>query len=90
MELQTRKHSTLITEIVGMLLTRFERLPTNDQSLIAIATVEAAAWIVAMETTSADDKSDERRLQTLENSKRYAEIFETILAKEIDTFYDQE
>ena len=42
----------LVQDMVDMLLSKFESLSREDRQMMAIATIEAAAWIAAMESTS--------------------------------------
>ena len=48
----------IVQEILDTLLLKFEELPIDDRNLIVIATIEAIAWISAMEAVAYAEKSD--------------------------------
>ncbi|MBV1900766.1 MAG: hypothetical protein KUG56_03740 [Kordiimonadaceae bacterium] len=49
----------LVQEILDTLLLKFEELPIDDRNLIVIASIEAIAWIAAMECETFAENSIE-------------------------------
>jgi len=69
----------LVADIVYDLMGRFKRLPTNDTSLKMIATVEAAAWVIATDGLSEMDRIDARPETIAERNKHYIDVFAAML-----------
>ena len=76
--------SILVEEIVSHLLEKFERLPTNNKSLIAIATIEATAWIIAVEVVT-HAKTHNCEPEDLEDRmEKYIGLFGSMIKMEVD------
>lgn len=84
MQVQKQTRPPLVQDMVDTLLSKFETLAREERQLMAIATVEAAAWIAAMESTS----YAKRRNMGIEGATKrlndYQALFECESQRDID------
>lgn len=73
----------LVADIVYDLMGRFKRLPTDDRRLKIIATLEAAAWVIATDGLSEMDRVNISEEELIERNHHYSEIFAAMLAHRI-------
>ena len=78
--------SSLVEEIVAHLLEKFERLPTENKSLIALATIEATAWIIAMEVVTHAKTHDCKPEDLEDRTDKYAGLFASMIKMEVAKF----
>jgi hypothetical protein len=68
-------HSPLVQEVVDTLLSKFEKLPHTDRQVVIIASIEAIAWIAAMESASHCKKKGLNSEHAMERIEDYAVLF---------------
>ncbi len=73
----------LVADIVYDLMGRFRRLPADDRRLKIIATLEAAAWVIATDGLSEMDRVSVSEEELTERNKHYSEIFTAMLARRV-------
>lgn len=76
-------HSKLVNEIVDLLLSKFEHLPPEERSMIAPATIEAAAWIVAMESTVYCKKNGCNGDEALARAAHFEQMFAAEIERDL-------
>lgn len=76
-------HRHLVAEIVEHLLEKFKRLPVGNRELIVLSTIEAAAWITAMETRAHVKKTGCDAVETDARTKMYIDLYASILDNEM-------
>ncbi len=69
------KHAPLVQEVVETLLSKFEKLPKTDRQVVVIASIEAIAWIAAMESRSFCKKNDLNSEAAMDRIEEYALLF---------------
>ena len=75
------EQSKLVKQVVSMLLTQFKNFPKVERSYIVIASIEALAWISAMETVSHCKEAKEGPEEANARIRQYSELFSSNAAR---------
>lgn len=79
-----KERPILVQEIVDVLLEKFERLPVVDRNTVVIASVEAVAWLAAMEVESCKAKKELTDADARKRFEEYIKLFATVGAEEMN------
>ncbi|PCI59612.1 MAG: hypothetical protein COB37_11240 [Kordiimonadales bacterium] len=75
------EQSKLVKQVTGMLLTQFKNFPNVERSYIIIASIEALAWISAMETVSHCKEVNEGPEEAKARILHYSQLFSSNAAR---------
>ena len=76
-----REQSQLVKQVISMLLTQFKNFPNVERSYIVIASIEALAWISAMETVSHCKEANEGPEEAKARILQYSQLFSSNAAR---------
>jgi len=81
------QHLEYMYEVVSVILSKIDKLPTSDRSLVVIAAIEAISWIAAKDVASHIRLTGYGSEEAEERCKIYVELFEVNLRRALPESY---
>ncbi|MBL4789206.1 MAG: hypothetical protein JKY60_09210 [Kordiimonadaceae bacterium] len=81
------KYLDHVHEVVSVVLSKIDKLPTADRSLVVIASIEAISWIAAKDVASHIRMKGYGSEEAEERCKTYVDLFELNLRRALPENY---